>query len=956
MVVLIAAAATVAWADPRREHFESRVRPVLAEQCFECHSAGAKKLKGGLRLDTASGLKAGGESGPVIVPGDPGASRLIQAVSYQHVDLQMPPKSRLAADQIAALTEWVRQGAYWPADAPGSGAAQRPSSEPAGFDLARRKAEHWMWQPVERPPAPAVRHVDWPLDDLDRFILSELESRSITPAPDADRRTLIRRLTFDLTGLPPTPAEIDAWLADTTQGAMERLVDRLLASPRFGERWARHWMDLVRYAETYGHEFDYPLPDAWRYRDYLIRAINADVPYDQLVTEHIAGDLLHRPRLHPMEGTNESVIATAFWFFHEQTHAPVDVRQHQADRIDNQIDMLGKTFLAATIACARCHDHKFDAISARDYYALAGYLASSRQQRTWLDDGTIDRAAGELARLHQSGRELIGSAAPAPVAAAPQGEQVVFETFDSADYRGWFVSGWAFGAGPTCPGDWDRQASDPRPAQPGVADSGALAARLRGAIRSRTFRIEHPSVHVLARGKGRVRLVVDGLMMTDYHQLLFKGTVKEINSRDRWAWITLSGDLVKYLGHRGHLEIIDDDDEAIAVDEIRFGGESPGSTPTWKPEPIQLDDSARSRLRQIAAEMERIDRSLPSPASTPAIGDGNGIDERVFIRGSHRTLGALAPRRFLEAIAGANQPAAPEQGSGRLELAGRLVDPANPLTSRVMVNRLWHHLMGRGIVPTVDDFGKLGQPPTHPRLLDHLAATFVSEGWSIKAMIRRIALSRTYRMSSRGEPGAEAADPTNALFHRANVRRLEGEAIRDAMLAVSGRLDERMFGPPVAVHLTSFMDGRGRPQESGPLDGAGRRSVYLEVRRNFLPPMMLAFDTPLPFSTVGRRSVSNVPAQALILMNDPLVTELAGAWAERSLREDRVGVDVRVERLYVAALGRPPYDEELRQAGAFVTEHAAELGLSADQAAQDPRVWKDFCHVLFNVKDFVFLH
>src|SRR6516162_5886413 len=355
------------------EFFESKIRPVLSEHCYRCHSSTAKKLKGKLLLDSREGILKGGESGPVIVAGKPEKSRLIQAIRYADVDLSMPPNAKLSDAVIADLTKWVKMGAPWPDDT----AISKAPKNKYELDLPKRKKEHWAWQPIQAGNIPAVKDKSWPLDPIDHFILSKLDEKGLKPAPAADRRTWIRRVTFALIGLPPTPEDVDAFVKDTSKEAWEKVVDRLLASPHFGERWGRHWLDLVRYAETRGHEFDYPAPNAYQYRDYVIRAINADVPYDQFVLEHLAGDLLARPRLHPKEGYNESIVGTGFWFLGEQVHSPVDVCQDKADRFDNMLDVFGKTFLGLTIACARCHDHKFDAISTRDYYALSGFLESS---------------------------------------------------------------------------------------------------------------------------------------------------------------------------------------------------------------------------------------------------------------------------------------------------------------------------------------------------------------------------------------------------------------------------------------------------------------------------------------------------------------------------------------------------------------------------------------------------
>jgi mono/diheme cytochrome c family protein len=445
--------------------FESAVRPILVEHCHSCH--GPAKAKAGLRLDSRAAVLAGGESGPAIVLGMPGESLLIDAINYGELH-QMPPKSKLEDAEIAALTRWVAIGAPWPepvTSPKGPKPDATPGTATAAFDLQAR-ARHWSFQPLRVTPLPDVTDTAWPRTPIDRFILRALETRGLQPAPEADRRTWLRRVTFDLTGLPPTHAEIAAFLADRTPAAHENVVERLLASPRYGERWARHWLDLVGFAETSGHEFDYDIPDAFRYRDYIIRALNADLPYDQLVVEHIAGDLLESPRMHPTEGFNESVLGTGFFFLGEGTHSPVDLRDDEAARIDHQIDVLAKTFLGLTVACARCHDHKFDPITTADYYALSGYLKSARHQHAFIDPpARLAARAAELRALKTSLWPRIEAASPGHGAAeawaqgdaassGDVGASIVFEDFAGPTYSGWSLTGDAFGSGPTQAGDW----------------------------------------------------------------------------------------------------------------------------------------------------------------------------------------------------------------------------------------------------------------------------------------------------------------------------------------------------------------------------------------------------------------------------------------------------------------------------------------------------------------------
>ena len=959
--LILIAAATLGDADAADlEAFEKEVRPILVERCQGCH--GPDKQKGDLRLDSRASALAGGKAGPAVVPGNLEESLLVEAINYGDF-VQMPPKSRLPQREIDALTRWVERGAAWPAEATGGIAATAKKA----FNLAER-AKHWSLQPIARVAPPSVRNEAWPASPIDRFVLAAMEAKGLEPAPDADRRTLLRRVTFDLTGLPPTPAEIAAFLADDSPAAYARVVDRLLASPHYGERWGRHWLDLVRFAETAGHEFDYDIPGAWRYRDYVVRAFNDDLPYDQFLTEHVAGDLLETPRRGPETGRNESILATGFYFLGEGVHSPVDVREDEVLRIDNQIDVLSKAFLGLTVSCARCHDHKFDAISTKDYYALAGYFQSSRHQQAFLDAPVrVGAKVAELEALqkdirtrgfalredHAASSRVVTSPA---AGSDPPPDSVVFEDFDRPDFGEWAATGAAFGRGPSGEESLRIGEDGPSPVTPGVAHSGLVSDRLEGVLRSPTFPIERDFVLVRAWGRsGRINVVIDGF--EKIRDPIYGGLTRDVNSETP-SWIVL--DLTMWKGHRAYLEFGDGatlDFQGsnstrvpgggyLAVDEVRFAdGPSPpsSSAPAAPAGRIERDDAA---IAPLLARYRAIEATIPDPALATAILDGTSEDEHVLIRGSSRTPGEVVPRRFLEAIAGAEQPA-PASGSGRLDLARRMLDPSCPLPARVMANRIWKGHFGVGLVRTPDDFGVMGEAPSHPELLDWLAFEFRANGWSVKAMHRLILLSRAYRMASvPADSSAEEADPTNRLLHRSNVRRLEAEAVRDAMLAISGRLDPRLGGPSVPPHLTAFMQGRGRPGASGPLDGDGRRSLYLNVRRNFLNPMLLAFDFPAPASTMGRRNVSNVPAQALTLLDDPFVLEQSRLWAARLLADPGRSQAERVDAAYEAAFARLPTASERAEALAFLASHPAPDG---------PDAWADLAHVLFNVKEFLFV-
>jgi mono/diheme cytochrome c family protein len=1053
------------------EFFEKSVRPLLVARCHACH--GPVKQKGDLRLDSRASALAGGDAGPAVVPGKPDESLLVDAIRYGDT-YQMPPKSQLPPEEIETLVEWVRRGAPWSAE--DSQQQQKPAD---AFDLAER-AKHWCFQPLAEVGPPTVRDRAWIRTPVDCFILAKLEAAQLAPAPECDQRTLLRRVTYDLIGLPPTPAEIQCFLADESPTAYEKVVERLLASPHYGERWGRHWLDLARYAETHGHEFDFEMPAAYRYRDYIITAFNDDLPYDRLMFEHLAGDLLDPPRRNPRDGANESIVATGFFFFGEAKHSPVDVRQDEADRIDNQIDAFSKTFLALTVGCARCHDHKFDAISTADYYALAGYLQSSRYQQAFIDDalplaGTVagltrlarerQRLSAELARavlasqlgrlgdtmmagqdsdvrdpwskyLHETAIKqpsdvfhpwaiLTCRAEQSPVElfetrraalagqfarerALPVASQTVFADFAQESFGDWQTTGAAFGDGPGRPATWDftrpRGPSQGQLLEAPAAHSGLVSRKLRGTLRSPTFEISSPKIFYRLYGDGgHVRLIVDGLQLIKdpiYGQLDFpaKGAAPQWRGQDVSKWI----------GHRAYIELIDDGDGYLALDQVVFGDTAPPEAgpnqlvsemladeairspsalveqyvallrrvfDSWsEDETVQRDrasdraaiinwvldrrvppdDSLQGKIDELAARFEALDSSqarlesqLAPPRQCMAFADGTAENERVFIRGSHKLLGPEVPRRFLEVLGGKHHTP-PAIGSGRRELAQQLVSPDNPLPARVMVNRIWQHHFGEGLVRTVDDFGAMGQPPTHPELLDWLAREFVRGGWSIKRMHRTMVLSNSYRMSSRGDAHSMRSDPQNALLHRMRIRRLEAESIRDAILAVTQGLDRRMFGPGVMPYLTPHMTGRGRPATSGPLDGDGRRSIYLSVRRNFLPPMFLAFDYPTPFTTIGRRGESNVPAQALAMMNNPLVIEQSRQWAARAAeRTEQTPVD-RIRAMYVTALGREPDADEIASGLAFVAPPAGEKDV-------DGRAWADLAHVLLNLKEFVFI-
>ncbi len=932
------------------EFFEKKVRPLLNDNCFKCHSAARKPVMGGLCLDTRAALLKGGDRGPSLLPGHPEKSLLITAIGYRDPKMQMPPRGRLKDDQIGVLTEWIRMGAPWPAGRPQATAGQ-PAK--ATFDLQARRAAHWAWRPVRRSPVPSVKNRAWPHNAIDYFLLAKLEADGLQPGQPADKLTLLRRVNYDLIGLPPTPSEIDAFLKDGSPDAYRKVVDRLLASPHYGERWARHWLDLVRYAETDGHEFDFDKPGVFRYRDYVIRAFNDDVPYNQFVKEQVAGDLLPYPRLHPTEKFNESVIGTGFWWLGEGKHSPVDITQDQRDTIDNQMDVFGKAFLGLTIGCAKCHDHKFDAISAKDYYALTGYLKSSRYNLANIDSPSHNRPI--ITELEKVGDQLAAMHS-GPYPGKPRiipGSAEVFEDFKKPGFEGWSVTGDAFGPGPRATAiavkEKDGKAVIQRLATSDAADSGWCSYNLQGSLRSRTFTIDKPYVlfHLAGSGGAKVNLIIDGFQRIRYPIYGGLEIAPKDDSQMKWQAMEVS----KWIGHEAYVEFLDLGPGRITCDLIAFSSsKEPHTEPFIGCVVLTSRFDGTSALASLLQKSNELKAKLVEPTRVLGLADGTGENDRVHLRGSHNTLGDEVPRRFLEACAGTNQPLVSGAGSGRLELAERMTSPSDTLLGRVLVNRLWQHHFGEGIVRSVDDFGVMGQPPTHPELLDWLASEFVRQGGSIKQMHRLMVMSSAYQMSSRANSVADRADPANKLLHRMPVRRLEAEAIRDAILAVSGRLDRTLFGPSVMPYLTQFMEGRGKPETSGPLDGAGRRSIYVGVRRNFLVPMFLAFDYPVPATCMGRRSVSNVPAQALTLMNNPFVIQQAEVWAKRiNADKSRTAVQ-QIEDVYLTAFGRPPAPKETAAALRFLESQRKQY------AGDELKPWADLSHVLFNVKEFIFVN
>jgi len=1117
------------------------VKPILAEKCLECH--GLADAEGGVRLDSRNAALADIDGYAAVVPGDREESELWFRITAKRDSERMPPADHgkpLTADEIETLGRWIDEGAPW--------------------------QEHWGftdWAP-ERHATPRVRNEAWLQSPIDAYILAQLEEAELQPAAEIDDATWLRRAYFDLIGLPPSLDEQQAFEALPPETRREQTVDVLLASPHFGEKWARHLLDLVRYAETRGHEFDYIIPNAWEYRDYLVRALNTNVGWDQLVREHIAGDLLESPRTNPSEGWNESILGTGFWFLGEAAHSPVDLELDLADRLANQIDVFGKAFLGLTVACARCHDHKFDPITARDYYALTGFVQSASYRLVRYQSlEANERVAERLRALDQESKDELRDVTPAwlnawmqvGLAHAAQADEIrphlaslrqhqPLADFEQGLPEGWQIEGAAFAetlpantakndalqgrltsppfeiqhdalsfkvGGGNHPerccvnlyvdeqliysvtganavqqrdvlwrldqhrgksarieivdqesGGWGHitakqfalqnlvdesalvrdafgdaaeipvrgwlahsafpadapllpstttlsfaedvavlwQADHEQPwwqdgssfslREPGWVHSAQVARPIaflpwpavvqdpdtiklktaapsreealskidwRGSgrtFRTSTVRLAKGETWYLLRGKGVAFAPIE------HHRVLagplHQATAMRFDTQNEWRWVKHAG-ISDYAGMRAHFEFspLPDLREPLAVAAVV---QCPPGTPLpqvptaslterllLKPSMLGVAPALPSALQGYYSQRASIaDQHQVESRLAPALLDGNGHDQPLLYRGETGSPREPAPRAFLSRFD--DQALAPpntlgRKTSGRLQLADQLLQSAEPLVARVFVNRVWHHMFGRGLAPQPDNFGVLAGYPTHPALLDRLARDFVDGGWQLKPLVRELVLSASYAQSSAADPRATEIDPQNQMWHSRPEKRLDAEGVRDSLLAVCGELDRSVGGPSVPVHLTPSMKGRGRPGESGPLDGANRRTIYQEIRRNFLPPFLMVFDYPTPATTMGRRSRSNVPAQSLALMNDPFVREMTTRWAKEveALPEDR---NLRLEHVWRQAFCRSPSQ--------------AELAL-ASRALHDPDFggWPQLLHAVLNMKEFVYV-
>lgn len=981
--------------------FETQIAPILERRCYSCHSHESGKAKGGLVLDSRHGWEKGGSEGAAIVPGKPEESLLLAAVRYE--SYEMPPDDPLSANEIAMLEKWIAMGAPDP-------------REPTTAEIEPEQL--WALRPILKPMVPKVKDSDWPRDDLDAFILARLEDVGLDPASRANRYTLLRRVTFDLTGLPPTPNEIAAFLNDPDEDAYEKVVDRLLQSPGFGDHWARHWFDLSCYADLADIQGNVLIRHAWRYRDYVIGALNSDKPLDRFIHEQIAGDLL------PYESIaqrREQLIATGYLAIGPWTLQNYIKGQLAADVVDHQIDRIGRTFLGQTLSCARCHDHKFDPMPTADYYALAGIFHSTLTTRydgpgVWSQIHhvalpTSPAAAAEFEQLaevirrqqHELGIELAKLQRHEEEhrfkqkVVSNQANSLTLESGLSAneagrEYRVSFVAG---------PSVWSG-AGQATTEQDGLAlqvlrkDGTVLAYHVHRpqawSGEADAQRLNPSSFVYTGDGAGDVTLHVVSSDFTDR----FSGAIDDLMIEDSrtnrvlftedfdtfqlgglagkqadtglpvYAQCTLSGWTGGGLNHSHVVDV--SDATAGNASEGQVENNEAGRTSTHRNLALQIFSGpavapTNPRIAELAAELHRLTQQLsdarPDHAQALAVQDiDHPRDAPIYRRGDFQSPGDVVPRGFPEAVSVSQDYEIPATTSGRLQLAHWLTDPGNPLTSRVLVNRIWHHLFGNGLVRSVDYFGVHGETPSHPELLDFLAVRLLNDDkWSLKKTIRHLVLSRTYQMASAHSATAAELDPDNRLLSHMPRRRLIAESIRDSMLAASGQLDPGRGGPSLGLEIQDNIAGLGGnvnpPTWVGKIAGyvKHRRTVYLPLTRE--RPLgeleiLSVFDFPHPSDITGARPNTTVATQALFLLNAPFVKQQATNLAERLRAELPNDERVRINRLYLLTLGRPATLDEVETAWSFLDSCTVEL--SGDRSA----AWEQLCHAVLGSNEFLF--
>lgn len=915
--------------------FEKKIRPVLIEHCYECHSQDAakkNKLRGGLILDNREAMLQGGDSGASIEAGDPDSSLLLESLRYE--SFEMPPSGMLSEQIVADFEKWIEMGAPDPRDGAGSATVMSEIDIEAG-------REHWCYRPLDKPRVPETSKKA--TSAIDAFVLQRLDSAQMKQVAGASRTILIRRLYFDLLGVPPTAEQIERFVSDGNPNAYECLVDRLLASPQFGERWGRHWLDVVRYAESNTLR-GFVFHEAWRYRDYVIEAFNSDRPFDQFTREQIAGDLLPASTL---EERQRNAVATTFLALGNNNYEDQDKDKLRMDVVDEQLDTIGRGFLAQTIGCARCHDHKFDPIPTHDYYALAGILRNTKTLNhanvsQWIEkdlplaeeqeaeydrrrlkieelQGEIDQRKQELGLVKAASQSLPLNQVPGIFIDDLQAELTGVWT-SSQSVPGFIGKGYQH----TSNNDPSEKTATFRPESPLVGEYEVRFAYTAGGNRS-----THVPVKIVS-GDGEKTVIIN--------QQKRPPVEDHFVSLGRYRFNKTVVPEV-FVSNKGVMDV-------LIIDGVQFlPVEQLNSSLVTGLVANQTDPVAHEERETLQAEVKKLEKRLADLKSQNVRPKYMTVEEHaqigdsvIHIRGDVHNLGVPAPRGFLQVALYGAVSAIPTQESGRRELGDWIVDQANPLTARVLANRIWHWIFGRGIVRTTDNFGTTGERPSHPELLDYLACRLLENDWSIKKLIREIVLSRTYRLSSAEQADAIKVDPENRLLWRMNRRRIDAECLLDAMLVVNGELDLQIGGSMIRP---------GTGQDYNYKHDGNRRAVYWPVFRNSLPDIFRVFDFANPSVGTGRRNSSSTPPQALFLMNNPWVIRQAEMAADRALKDRSLDDAQRVREAVLSTFGREPTSAEADSMLTFVES-------TANEAERKLR-WTQLYQTLFASIDFRYI-
>ena len=1004
------------------EFFENKIRPVLVEHCYECHSQDADPAEANLRVDSIAGLLRGGDNGPAVNRENNESNLLLSALHYD--EFNMPPAGKLPETTIADFQVWVEKGLPAPRSfqtANGT-AVDGPPDAPIDWDKAR---QHWAFRPIQPTAPPTVANAQWNINPIDAFIYQGLVENNLQPNDATNRHALARRVYLNLIGIPPTIDELQTFVDDASPDAYAQLVDRLLASPRYGERWGRHWLDVVRYADSNGADENHPYPFAWRYRNYVIDAFNQDLPYDQFLIEQLAGDLL--PSVDDHMQNNRRLAATTFLAMGIKIDAEQDQEKKRADIIDEQLDTMGRSLLGMTIGCARCHDHKFDPIPTRDYYALSGILRSTNLANRKLGSDEADQSRHDLTttshtidRVRNEERQRIIAASqnkvPVYVTAAkrvrrwqrlraaekiedrldqtvkgsrlkPVGEILQRSDFEVAGV--WldaeaFTRGDAaidkegYGAGIGIVSDkgggetWVEYdidlphaglyqvefryaAENPRPGKLSVNGQlvhDASMSEVTGSWMPDTQTWFVEGRFQFEKGKNLLRFEVTP-NMSHLDQLIIAQVTphrpkqkedkptnpaaapEEISTQENLdlsvllAWAALIRNQAATKGN---------DSEFDPEQLLASGGplvDVDRAEPYFSQTVRQQLAEARKKVTQLETQLETLDQP-----QLMSVAEGTTADAAVLIRGNHRQAGPVVPRRFLTVVSGEEQEPYPANQSGRLQLARSIASADNPLTARVIANRVWRWHLGRGIVESTDNFGLTGATPTHPELLDFLAQYLIDHDWSIKSLHRLILSSQVYRLTHQTSAEAESVDPENRLLWRWPKRRMEAELLRDSLLHIAGHLDTTTGGASVGQVTTANPSPKDLDNNQRYYEESQMRSVYLPIVRTNVFKFFRLFDFPNPAAPKGNRDATIVPTQALFLMNSNWVRKLASEWASQIQAEETSSVK-RIEKIYLTGLGRPPSPFEIELATQFIE--------------QEPDPWPVLCHGIFMLNEFMYI-